>query len=107
MEQEGSTRPLSTEELLRDHTKGLEAGLQELAVTGRAFTVLRRSEAMDRLLYFTRIYARFTPADKVILSAYMSIRVENNFKRYCDAYLPLLSCRAFCYFVIRYDRCLA
>lgn len=73
VEQESSTRPLSTEELLRDHTKGLEAGLQELAVTGRAFTVLRRSEAMDRLLYFTRIYARFTPADKVILSEYASI----------------------------------
>ena len=61
-----NTQPLSTEELLRDHVKGLEAGLQELAVTGRAFTVLRRSEAMDRLLYFTRIYARFSPADKVI-----------------------------------------
>lgn len=66
MEEEGSsTWRLKTEELLRDHTKGLEAGLQELAVTGRAFTVLRRSEAMDRLLYFTRIYARFTPTDKV------------------------------------------
>lgn len=58
VEQEGSsTRPQTTEELLRDHAKGLEAGLQELAVTGRAFTVLRRSEAMDRLLYFTRIQA--------------------------------------------------
>ncbi|KAG0585432.1 hypothetical protein KC19_2G011200 [Ceratodon purpureus] len=69
VEQEGyNTRPLSTEELLRDHTKGLEAGLQELAVTGRAFTVLRRSEAMERLLYFTRIYARFTPADKVLVA---------------------------------------
>lgn len=66
-EQENSIRPLSTEDLLREHTKGLEGGLQELAVTGKAFAVLRKSEAMDRLLYFTRIYARFTPADKVTL----------------------------------------
>jgi magnesium-transporting ATPase (P-type) len=76
VEQEGSsTRPQSTEELLRDHAKGLEAGLQELAVTGRAFTVLRRSEAMDRLLYFTRIYARFTPADKVTIAEYQFIKL--------------------------------
>ncbi|EFJ32188.1 hypothetical protein SELMODRAFT_439526 [Selaginella moellendorffii] len=57
-------RPLSTEEILAQHIKGLEGGIIELAVTGKAFNLLRTSEAMDRLLLHTRIFARFTPSDK-------------------------------------------
>nr|PNR41660.1 hypothetical protein PHYPA_019065 [Physcomitrium patens] len=68
---EDSTQPLSTDELLKDHIKDLEAGVEELAVTGRAFTVLRRSDVIYRLLPFTRIYARFTPADKVLFKVFV------------------------------------
>lgn len=70
---EDSTQPLSTDELLKDHIKDLEAGVEELAVTGRAFTVLRRSDVIYRLLPFTRIYARFTPADKVLFKGIINV----------------------------------
>ncbi len=72
MEDESQIHAMSTDELLRYHRKDLEVGVQELAVTGKAFAILRRSEVMDKLLYFTRIYARFTPADKVTWALEMS-----------------------------------
>ncbi|KAH9540758.1 hypothetical protein CY35_14G023000 [Sphagnum magellanicum] len=68
MKDESQIHAMSTDELLRYHRKDLEDGVQELAVTGKAFAILRRSEVMDKLLYFTRIYARFTPADKVLVA---------------------------------------
>ena len=39
--------------------------LTELAVTGAAFDKLQQSEAMEQLLFFTRIFARFAPQQKV------------------------------------------
>jgi len=39
--------------------------LAELAVTGAAFDKLQQSEAMEQLLFFTRIFARFAPQQKV------------------------------------------
>ncbi|BBN18845.1 hypothetical protein MPTK1_8g05990 [Marchantia polymorpha subsp. ruderalis] len=55
----------STEDLLKIHLKGIEGGVMELAVTGRAFEVLRTSNLMEKLLFYTRIFARFKPEDKV------------------------------------------
>lgn len=51
--------------MVRVHQKGLEAGLTELAVTGKAFNDLCRLGRMQELLLYTRIFSRFTPADKV------------------------------------------
>lgn len=65
---ESVSRPLQTEELFQQHQKGLEAGIVELAVTGKAFNILSRTEMMANLLFFTRIYARFTPEDKVLIT---------------------------------------
>ncbi|KAJ7563253.1 hypothetical protein O6H91_03G102700 [Diphasiastrum complanatum] len=56
---------LSTEELLSSHSKDLKEGAMELAITGKVFNQLRTTEVMDGLLLSTRIFARFTPADKV------------------------------------------
>ncbi|CAM6091151.1 unnamed protein product [Calypogeia fissa] len=58
-------RKLSTEELLLENSKALESGAVELAVTGKAFNALLQTEAMTNLLFYTRIFARFTPEDKV------------------------------------------
>lgn len=43
----------------------LRNGEVELAVTGRAFSALQASGALYDLLLYTRIYARFTPEQKV------------------------------------------
>ncbi|BBN19120.1 hypothetical protein MPTK1_8g08050 [Marchantia polymorpha subsp. ruderalis] len=58
---------LSTEDLLREQNKGFKNGLLELAVTGKAFNSLCQTEMMTKLLFYTRIHARFTPEDKVRL----------------------------------------
>lgn len=60
-----SSQALSTTDMVRVHQKGLEAGLTELAVTGKAFNDLCRLGRMQELLLYTRIFSRFTPADKV------------------------------------------
>jgi predicted P-type ATPase len=60
-----SGQVLSTVDMLKVHGKGLEGGLTELAVTGKAFNVLCKTGDMNQLLYYTRIFARFTPEDKV------------------------------------------
>ena len=41
----------------------------ELAMTGKAFTELNRSELMVQLLFYTRIFARFSPEQKAGLPA--------------------------------------
>ena len=41
----------------------------ELAMTGKAFTELNRSELMAQLLFYTRIFARFSPEQKAGLPA--------------------------------------
>lgn len=56
---------LPTVDMWDVHQKRLEAGLTELAVTGKAFDELFRSGRMKDLLLFTRIYARCTPENKV------------------------------------------
>jgi magnesium-transporting ATPase (P-type) len=56
---------LSTTNMWKMHQKGLENGLTELAVTGKAFNELCRIGRMQELLLYTRIFARFTPEDKV------------------------------------------
>lgn len=58
---------LSTEDLLREQNKGFKNGLLELAVTGKAFNSLCQTEMMTKLLFYTRIHARFTPEDKVLV----------------------------------------
>jgi cation-transporting ATPase 13A3/4/5 len=69
-DQASVSKSLTTEELLQQHLKGLSSGVVELAVTGKAFNILRRTETIADLLFFIRIYARFTPEDKV---AYITI----------------------------------
>ena len=64
-DQTGLSKSMTTEELFQQHLKGLSSGVVELAVTGKAFNILRRTESMADLLFFIRIYARFTPEDKV------------------------------------------
>ncbi len=44
---------------------GLQKQLVVLAVTGSAFHKLHQSEAMEQLLLYTRIFARFAPEQKV------------------------------------------
>ena len=43
----------------------LEEQRVELGVTGAAFTQLQQSQAMEQLLFYTRIFARFAPEQKV------------------------------------------
>ena len=52
-------------QLIQEH--GADLGRQgvELAVTGAAFHQLQQSEAMEQLLFHTRIFARFAPEQKV------------------------------------------
>lgn len=61
----GNTQGLSTTDVVKTHQKGLEGGLTELAVTGKAFNELCRMGRMKELLFYTRIFSRFTPEDKV------------------------------------------
>ncbi|KAJ7537387.1 hypothetical protein O6H91_11G004100 [Diphasiastrum complanatum] len=56
---------LSTEDLMLKKVSSLEEGSVELAITGRAFNVLRDEGLLSKLFLFMRIYARFSPADKV------------------------------------------
>lgn len=62
------SEPLKTAELFQQHRKGLEGGIIELAVTGKAFNILRITDWMENLLFFIRIYARFSPEDKVVIT---------------------------------------
>lgn len=50
--------------LAQRHRDELEAGRMELAMTGKAFTELDRSELMVQLLFYTRIFSRFSPEQK-------------------------------------------
>lgn len=52
-------------QVLEQQRPALEKQLVELAVTGAAFTHLQQSEAMEQLLFYTRIFARFAPEQKV------------------------------------------
>lgn len=55
---------LDTCTFVQRHGEELEAGRMELAMTGKAFTELNRSELMVQLLFYTRIFARFSPEQK-------------------------------------------
>lgn len=58
-------KPLSTEALLSVHGAELKAGTMELALLGRAYRILKKQDMMDKIMWFTRIYARHTPDEKV------------------------------------------
>ena len=45
----------------------LQAGRMELAMTGKAFRILRTTSLMSDILFFCRIFARVTPEEKVNL----------------------------------------
>ena len=49
----------------------------ELAMTGKAFAELNRSESMVQLLFYARIFARFSPEQKAGLSACTSINYSS------------------------------
>ena len=51
-------------QVLEEQRQSLQKQLVELAVTGAAFDKLQQSEAMEQLLFFTRIFARFVPEQK-------------------------------------------
>ena len=75
----GTRVAMSTADVLKAHRKGLEAGLTELAVTGRAFNELCHTGNMNQFLFYTRIFARFTPEDKVDCGDYWNwkfIRIQ-------------------------------
>jgi len=77
---ESNDQALSTIDMWEVHQKELECGLTELAVTGKAFNELCRIGRMKELLLFTRIYARFTPEDKVqSISSILVIKVSSKF----------------------------
>lgn len=61
----GTRVAMSTADMLQTQKKGMEAGLIELAVTGRAFNELCHTGNMSQFLFYTRIFSRFTPEDKV------------------------------------------
>lgn len=67
----------------------------ELAVTGRAFEVLRTSNLMEKLLFYTRIFARFKPEDKVWASIYFLLELWNfqcfSLQLSCEIYQNLIS----------------
>ena len=52
-------------QLIQEHGADLDRQGVELAVTGAAFHQLQQSEAMEQLLFHTRIFARFAPEQKV------------------------------------------
>ena len=52
-------------QVIEEQKPALQQQLVELAVTGAAFTHLQQSEAMEQLLFYTRIFARFAPEQKV------------------------------------------
>ena len=66
---------------MQEHKSDLARQSIELAVTGAAFQQLQQSEAMEQLLFHTRIFARFAPEQKVLSSKTVqdlptSIRLE-------------------------------
>ncbi|MCO5592424.1 hypothetical protein L7F22_046427 [Adiantum nelumboides] len=65
---ENGFEPMKTADLYHQHQKALECGLVELAVTGKAFNILRQTQWMENLLFLIRIYARFSPEDKVSIT---------------------------------------
>eukprot|EP00250_Pteridium_aquilinum_P014895 c22269_g1_i1 orf=370-4158(-) len=67
-QQDSASEPLKTVDLFQQHQKGLESGTIELALTGKAFNILRRTEWMANLLFSIRIFARFNPEDKVTIT---------------------------------------
>ena len=52
-------------QVLAEQKQSLQKQLIELAVTGAAFDKLRQSEALEQLLFFIRVFARFAPEQKV------------------------------------------
>ncbi|DBB17796.1 TPA: hypothetical protein ACH3X3_002824 [Trebouxia sp. C0006] len=54
----------TTAQVLEMQKQSEQKPLAELAVTGAAFDKLQQSEAMEQLLFFTRIFARFAPQQK-------------------------------------------
>ena len=56
-------------QVLAEQKQSLQKQLIELAVTGAAFDKLRQSEALEQLLFFIRVFARFAPEQKVGLQA--------------------------------------
>ncbi|KAH7415779.1 hypothetical protein KP509_14G060200 [Ceratopteris richardii] len=59
---------LNTSKFFHQYQKDLACGLVELAITGKAFNILRTSEWMERLIFSVRIFARFRPEDKVSIT---------------------------------------
>ncbi len=60
-----AAKPLRTPEVLSQHEEDLKAGRMELALSGKAYRVLKKTDLAERLLFYTRINARFTPEEKV------------------------------------------
>ena len=56
-------------QVIQEQKAALDKQQVELAVTGAAFTRLQQSECMEQLLFHTRIFARFSPEQKVISAA--------------------------------------
>ena len=52
-------------QVVQEQRQALEKQLVELAITGAAFAKLQQSEAMEQLLFYTRLFARFAPEQKV------------------------------------------
>ena len=58
---------ISSEQLMGNCLSELQAGRMELAMTGKAFRILRTTSLMSDILFFCRIFARVTPEEKVNL----------------------------------------
>lgn len=56
---------ITSEQLMNTCLPELEAGRMELAMTGKAFRVLKNTTMMSDILFFCRIFARVTPEEKV------------------------------------------
>lgn len=52
-------------QVIQDQRTALDKQQVELAVTGAAFAKLQQSDCMEQLLFHTRIFARFSPEQKV------------------------------------------
>ena len=55
-------------QVTQEQRSALDKQQVELAVTGAAFAKLQQSECMEQLLFHTRIFARFSPEQKVSTS---------------------------------------
>ena len=69
------SKSVSMAELLDTQMEAMKAGKVELAITGKAFRVLRRTQHMQDLLFFCRIFARCTPDEKVCTTKLVSTRL--------------------------------